>query len=1396
MEIGKGAHSDLATQDLGHFREIRQRFEEAYQRGEQPQLEEYLPAEEGEQRWATLIELIHVDLRCRLERGEAVRVEQYLQRFSEIQGNWSELLSLIAAEYGLRRSKEPALRLEEYRERFPQCPELSAYLQEGGHRAELPSEIASSTCTDFKMPASFSAVASPPGADLFRPETLGYDILGELGRGGMGIVYRAYHRQRDQVVALKTLQGMDAGALYRFKQEFRTLAGVVHPNLVSLYDLISDGRSWFFTMEFVPGVDFRTYVCSADPGGPFHESRLRESLRQLVEGIVALHEAGKLHRDIKPRNVLVTTAGRVVLLDFGLSTELDQGGLHQSTECHLLGTLAYMSPEQAAGGPVSAASDLYNLGVMLYETLTGRFPFEGNALEVLRAKEHDNVRPPSRVISGIPPDLDRLCIALLQRDPRARPSGREVLRRLGHASQEQAEPCPMLEHLPRGQFLVGRQPHLAALEDAFATTRRGKPVMLFVHGRSGVGKSALLQHFLNTIQLQDGVVVLSGRCYEHELVPYKAMDSLVDSLSRHLRHLPLHEAESLLPRGVLPLVRVFPVLLQAEAIAMASERVVEVPDPQELRRRAFTALRELLARLGDHRPLVLAIDDLQWGDLDSAALLAELLRPPEPPVFLFLGCYRSEDAEKSPFLRALLQFQDKSDGSLDRRQLPIEALSPADARTLARKLLEEQGEVVLEQVEAIQKESGGNPFFVHELVQYLKTGTGLRERAKGSKTLALDEVLWNRVSRLPEEAQRLLEVIAVAGQPLCIDLLCQAADLGAKGHDMSAVLQASRFIRSTSLGEEDEIETYHDRVRETVTAHLSHLALTRCHHRLAEVLEAWGQADAEALAIHFHQAEQWRQAGRYYAAAAAQAAKILAFDRAAKLYRLALSLDPGERARERELRTQLASALANAGRGADAAKEYLVLTTMVGGPEALDFRCHAATQLITSGHIEEGFSLFNEVLRSVGLRIPPTPRRALLLLVLKQLQLRLRGLHVRLRAEVDLPREKLFRADAAWSIATGISLYHPIFGAYFLAIALLDALRLGEPNRIARALSFEAALTSVVGSRGSRRSARLFAMAESLSNDEPHPRTRASIVLSKGVTAFLQGRWKDCPEYCRQAEQLLRDHCVGAIWERDTARIFRLWALNHLGEYAALMHELPRAIQDCRERGELYALTSIGSILTPIISLVQDDPEGASRDLQTIMEGCPRRGFFIQHYKELYSQLQIDLYRGRAVDAWNKISQSWPWLVRSLLLRVQVQHVLIRHARARCAVAAAAMTPDKLRLLQCAGDDAHRLRQEKVPWATALAVLVEAGIASTRNEKSHAVRVLRDALERLEAVQMQAFAAAARYCLGNLLGGEEGNRHLRQAHAWMESQGIKNPRRMAMMLAPGVLAQCGDGASS
>ena len=204
--------------------------------------------------------------------------------------------------------------------------------------------------------------AQPP--DRSWPRVEGFDILGVLGSGGMGTVYRAFDRKSRHPVALKVLNRVSASALLRFKHEFRNLLDVSHPNLVTLYELISDGQNWFLTMELLDGVDFLTYV-HVDATVAGQRSRLRAALLQLAEGIAALHAAGKLHRDIKPSNVIVTREGRVVLLDFGLAAEQDQDGQHRSTEEHLVGTAAYMAPEQAANPQVSAASDWYSMGVML-----------------------------------------------------------------------------------------------------------------------------------------------------------------------------------------------------------------------------------------------------------------------------------------------------------------------------------------------------------------------------------------------------------------------------------------------------------------------------------------------------------------------------------------------------------------------------------------------------------------------------------------------------------------------------------------------------------------------------------------------------------------------------------------------------------------------------------------------------------------------------------------------------------------------------------------------------------------------------------------------------------------------------------------------------------------------
>ncbi len=186
-------------------------------------------------------------------------------------------------------------------------------------------------------------------------------IQDRLGAGGFGMVYRTFDLERGTTVALKTLHHLDARALLGFKREFRALADISHPNLITLYELISDEEQCFFTMELVDGLNFREYVQETD--------QLRTALPQLVQGLAALHAAGKLHRDLKPSNVLVTKEGRVVILDFGLVTDATGDDLREREAT--AGTPAYMSPEQHAGLPSSEASDWYSVGIILQEVLTG-----------------------------------------------------------------------------------------------------------------------------------------------------------------------------------------------------------------------------------------------------------------------------------------------------------------------------------------------------------------------------------------------------------------------------------------------------------------------------------------------------------------------------------------------------------------------------------------------------------------------------------------------------------------------------------------------------------------------------------------------------------------------------------------------------------------------------------------------------------------------------------------------------------------------------------------------------------------------------------------------------------------------------------------------------------------
>jgi hypothetical protein len=296
-----------------------------------------------------------------------------------------------------------------------------------------------------------------------------------------------------------------------------------------------------------------------------------------------------------------------------------------------VGTLPYMAPEQALGQRSSPSVDCYALGVVLFEMLTGRWPHDGNMAEMIAAKQALPAPRASAFAPATPDDLDRLCADLLHHDPLRRPSALDVSLRFSlDAPPHPRRPATRTGSM--GRRFVGRRHQLEALAEIMTQTRTGVPRTVWIRGESGVGKSALLRRFADEARSRyTDAVVLQTRCHEHELLPFKAVDGIVDALSAFLRSLRPEHAASLLPRHASLLRVAFPVLARVDAIAGAPYPVRPVQDPHERRQRAFASLRELLGRVAERHPLVLVIDDLQWGDGDSAQLLQEVLRPPDAP---------------------------------------------------------------------------------------------------------------------------------------------------------------------------------------------------------------------------------------------------------------------------------------------------------------------------------------------------------------------------------------------------------------------------------------------------------------------------------------------------------------------------------------------------------------------------------------------------------------------------------------------------------------------------------------------------------------------------------------------------------------------------------------------
>jgi hypothetical protein len=1178
-----------------------------------------------------------------------------------------------------------------------------------------------------------------------------YDLRRRLGEGGHGVVYHAFDHDLRRDVALKVLRGDVLESRDRLKREFRVLQDIAHPNLVTLGELGEHDGAPFFTMELIDGVGFLSWVgCGPEPDSPIDVARVRDAFGQLFDGLSALHAARLVHRDVKPRNALVRGDGRVVLLDFGLVVANAAPPARVAD-----GTPAYMAPEQLAGLAVGPEADCYAVGVMLYQALTGRLPFDGRADRFHRMRARPE--PPDRTIA---PDLVDLCTALLSPEPKARATVREALAVLGRdPTRVLSIPPSATDGVARTPF-VGRHVELNRLAAQLAAVRGGAARGVVVRGESGIGKTSLVGRFVDTGAAH--ALVLWSRCYERETVPFKAIDGVIDGLARAI--------DGTATAGALPadqagaIAAMFPALVRA----LGGQAPRSHLSSRELRARAFAGIRALLDALARTRSVVIVIDDLQWTDLDSLALLTHVLDGPDPPPLLFVGCVR-DDAAAAARAGAIASLPIALD------QIVLGPLDGSAAIGLARQILGGAGA----DPAAIARDAGGHPLFTITLARHLV------EAGRGAAHQTLGEVIDGRVRRLAPPARALVEVVCLAHEPLSMAAARAAA--GISEESAVAATRAALLLRTGGPGEGDTIEPYHDRVRAAVLASIAADSRVRIHRAIARAMEATGGAHPEVLALHWAHAGDPQAAVRYAREAADRAATVLAFDRAATLYRWVLELDPTPRDRG-DVLARLADALANAGRGAHAAAAYLEAARL-GSGDQLVLRRRAMQQLFLGGHVARGVQLLDELAAELGIANPRGPRATFLALVARRVRIATSRVSTR---GTPTARDRA-RIDFCFDAASGLGLIDEVRGAYFQAMNLHQSMIAGDPGRIARAVMTDTVFHAAAGP--SARLERQLARCDELGlrlGQHGWP------LLARGISATLLGQWRTAADKLAECAHVLGAAPGGVVDDGlafalvlDNTRTLLCGPMLYLGRLRELRAFTATNLRDAVERNDVAAATHFRTGTQTLLWLTGGEVELAARHADDGV--APWAGFagHLPALLDLQARVAIDLYRGDARSSAGRVVASWPAFRHSRLLRVQYVRITLLDLRGRSAIAAAASADDageRRRMLAAAERAAARLARERAAWARPLATAIRAGVAAVRGDAGGAIRHLASAIAGFEATDMRLHAEVCRLAVARALGADGGDALRFAAYRWMASEAVVAPERLIGVIAPGLTA--------
>lgn len=808
-----------------------------------------------------------------------------------------------------------------------------------------------------------------------------YELQGLLGRGGMGAVFLGRHRETGERVAVKTVLSPTACMLASLRREVRALSRVHHPGIVHITDHHLSGPLPWYAMELLEGETLRQRIdrhwgaCSRSNQEERYElaplptsCTLLEQVSSLCAPLAWLHGCGLVHRDLKPSNIFIRKGGAVVLGDFGVAAEF--GGAHGrevlQVDAGRSGTPLYMAPEQIRGDLVDARADLYALGCILYECVTGVPPFVGGSRKsLLRRHLHEQPTSPSELLGQpLPERLEWLILTLLQKQPEERLGYAEdvarVLEELGLHSPGRAAELPRPRPYLYRPLFTGREEAVASIRSRLDELALGRGGRIFIGGASGAGKTRLAMEMARAA-LARQLTVVTGECIplglsgtrvnaDMRAAPLHPFRPLLAEVADRCRHWGEEETARLLgPHGK--------VLLPYEPALESLPGVCEQPSPPPLASeqaaldRIFSSLREVLFALAEEDPLLLILDDLQWADEMTLGFLRQLRHEElvEHRVLL-LGTYRVEERDSA--LRKVVA----APGAL---HLELGRLDEQSIRSMACGMLALRS--LPADFDRLVRQSEGNPFFVAEYLraamaeELLHRDDSGRWRLEQTSKLSLDslplpgslvELIHRRLSRLDTRARALLQQAAVLGREFEADLLM--AD-----PEALETLQVGQILEEAAWG---RLRFVHDKLRELAYAAIPPERARRLHRRAAEALERrYTQTPDQALicpnlAYHWARGQVHDKASHYFGLAADRARAAHANGEAIAFYRAAIAearahVGPQEpeqsRLMLRHFHESLGDLLALAGRMAEARTAYgEALARLQPTPQRLRARLH------------------------------------------------------------------------------------------------------------------------------------------------------------------------------------------------------------------------------------------------------------------------------------------------------------------------------------------------------------------------------------------------------------------------------------------------------------------------